>query len=365
MNVSGNDGAQGSGIDSITYSACAPAGPSCTTTIGSTTINDSSSPPLARSPLGTASATVGISAEGSTVVTGSALDVAGLHSVNVQQTVNIDRTAPTWSCTTQPNTAWHNADVTFSCSASDAGVGLDASSPSSFTLRATAEPNTQNVNASTNAQSLCDKFGHCTTAQFTGIKMDTVPPIPTVTTPPNGATYTVGQTVLASYSCTEPPGGSGLLPTGGCVGTVASGVAIDTSFGSHSFTVTAKDTAGNVAVSLPITYTVGYGVCLQYDPTKPTTGTVPIKLQLCDAAGRNLSAAGIKLTATRYDSSNALPSPNWQGGSNTGYDFRFSSPSYIYNLDPTNPALTAGSHILWFKVKGTNGPEFAAPFSLK
>jgi hypothetical protein len=371
--VTGNDGAQGSGIGSITYSACAPPGSSCTTTIAPTTVNDSSSPPLARSPLGTASTSVTISAEGSTVVTGSARDVAGLNSVNVMQTVNIDTRAPTWSCTTQPDAAWHNADVTFSCSASDAGVGLDASSPSSFTLRATAQANTQNANASTNAQTLCDQFGHCTTAQLSGIKIDTLAPTVSITTPQNGATYTVGQKVLASYSCADPAGGSGLAATNACVGTVANGAAIDTSAGTHTFSVTAMDAAGNVAVSLPVTYSVNFGVCLQYDPTKasPMTGTVPIKLQLCDAAGHNLSSASMTLTATHYDSSTGLPSPNWQGGSNTGYNFRFSNPNYIYNLDPTNPALSVGSHTLWFRVKtpsdptGMNGPEYAAPFSVR
>ena len=131
-------------------------------------------------------------------------------------------------------------------------------------------------------------------------------------------------------------------------------------------TVTATDAAGNTATAT-VTYSVGYGVCLQYDPTKPqpVTGTVPVKVQLCDAAGNNLSSSGLKLTARHYDDSSALPSPNWQGGSNPGYDFRFSSGSYIYNLDPQNPTLTLGSHILWFTVKGTTAPEYAAPFTLK
>ena len=73
--VTGNDGLDGSGISSITYSATGA------TTIGSTTINDSSSPALDHSPLGTASTSVPISANGSTVLTGSAQDVAGTNSV--------------------------------------------------------------------------------------------------------------------------------------------------------------------------------------------------------------------------------------------------------------------------------------------
>ena len=78
----------------------------------------------------------------------------------------------------------------------------------------------------------------------------------------------------------------GFAATNGCTGTVASGAAIDTSAGAHSFSVTARDVAGNQATTI-VTYNVGYRVCLLYDPTKPQpmTGTVPVKLQ-CDAAGR-------------------------------------------------------------------------------
>jgi hypothetical protein len=68
-------------------------------------------------------------------------------------------------------------------------------------------------------------------------------PAITITAPADGATYTQGQSVAASYTCTEPDG-AGDIAT--CNGPVASGAPIDTSTaGAHTFTVTATDQAGN------------------------------------------------------------------------------------------------------------------------
>lgn len=72
------------------------------------------------------------------------------------------------------------------------------------------------------------------------------PPTVTITTPPEGATYTQGEIVNANYSCAEGAGGPGLKAApNGCVGTVPAGSAIDTSAtGPHTFTVTANSQDG-------------------------------------------------------------------------------------------------------------------------
>ncbi len=95
---------------------------------------------------------------------------------------------------------------------------------------------------------------------------DETDPTVTITTPPDGATYAQGETVLADYACTDEGGGSGLAS---CMGPVANGEAIDTStVGAMEFTVDAADGAGNTA-SLTHDYTV-------VDETDPTvTITVP------------------------------------------------------------------------------------------
>jgi YVTN family beta-propeller protein len=84
-------------------------------------------------------------------------------------------------------------------------------------------------------------------------------------TPADGAQYDFGAVVTADYSCADEDGGSGLAA---CEGDVASGAALDTSTaGAHSFTVAARDAAGNTA-TVTHTYNVaspGNGPGAGYD----------------------------------------------------------------------------------------------------
>jgi CSLREA domain-containing protein len=75
----------------------------------------------------------------------------------------------------------------------------------------------------------------------------------TVTSPANGASHTVGSTVLAAYRCTE---GGITGPIATCTGTVANEQPIDTSStGTEQFTVSATDQAGNQTTQT-VTYTI-------------------------------------------------------------------------------------------------------------
>jgi hypothetical protein len=90
-----------------------------------------------------------------------------------------------------------------------------------------------------------DTAGQVVTTTHTYTVVDGTAPTVEITTPPDGASYAVGDPVTAAYSCADEDGGSG-LPPDGCVGTVADGAAVDTStVGPHQFSVTATDTAGN------------------------------------------------------------------------------------------------------------------------
>jgi hypothetical protein len=78
------------------------------------------------------------------------------------------------------------------------------------------------------------------------------PPTISITSPANGAAYTHGQVVSASYAC-SPADASALSS---CAGPVASGAAIDTTTpGPHGFTVTALDQDGGNATATS-SYTV-------------------------------------------------------------------------------------------------------------
>ena len=71
-----------------------------------------------------------------------------------------------------------------------------------------------------------------------------VPPITITITSPTDTSYGLNQPVMASYSCS---GGDGVVTS--CAGPVPSGSAIDTSSaGGQSFTVTAEDSQGHMAV---------------------------------------------------------------------------------------------------------------------
>jgi hypothetical protein len=98
-----------------------------------------------------------------------------------------------------------------------------------------------------------DGAGNEATASVTVEVVDLGAPVVNLRTPVDGASYAMGEDVLADYDCSDEPNGSGVLS---CVGDVADGAALDTSTpGPRSFTVTATDVAGNSA-STTVAYEV-------------------------------------------------------------------------------------------------------------
>jgi len=87
---------------------------------------------------------------------------------------------------------------------------------------------------------------------FSGLAQSVAPPIVTIATPVNSGSYSQGQVVDASYSCTAGEGAT----ISSCAGPVASGTPIETSTaGAHTFTVTATDNLGQ-STSSTANYTV-------------------------------------------------------------------------------------------------------------
>jgi Bacterial Ig-like domain len=86
-----------------------------------------------------------------------------------------------------------------------------------------------------------DNAGNVEDTHSIAFTVDSTPPTVALTTPLEGATYTLNQLVKASYLCSDEQ--SGLLS---CVGTVANGAYIATNTpGPKTFTVTGTDLAGN------------------------------------------------------------------------------------------------------------------------
>ncbi|HJQ30550.1 MAG TPA: SBBP repeat-containing protein [Pyrinomonadaceae bacterium] len=293
------------------------------------------------------------------------LDVSDGKGGTASDTVTVvvrDTTAPDINCGTADG-QWHASDVQMICTASDAASGLANASDASFTLSTNVANNTEDANASTNSRQVCDNAGNCSTAgPVAGNKVDRKAPDINLVSPAQGASYTVGQSAAAAYNCSD--GGSGVVA---CVGSAASGGAIDTSSaGAKSFTVTAADAVGNVSTKT-VTYFVGYGVCALYDQTKAhkSGSTVPVKLNLCGAGGENLSAAGLTVTAlgTVRLSDFAPGEVEDAGQANPDDNFRFTtldgSGGYVFNLQ--TKGLTTGTYVLVFKAgsdPSTHGVQF-------
>ena len=272
--------------------------------------------------------------------------------VRMWEKVN-DTQAPTVRCGTVGED-WHDADVSVPCIAFDTGFDLANAGDASFVLSTSVPPGTETGDASTSGHAtICDKAGHCTAAVpgIAGINVDKKDPGVVLAMPSAGSpTYTVGQIVMADYSCTDF--GSGIAT---CAGPVATGASLDTTVGAHAFTVNATDKVGHAAaVAHP--YVVGYAICPLYDPavTKKAGSTVPIKVRLCDATGANLSSPSIALHATGVTrTSNNTPAVlEDSGNANPDFDFRYDAAlgGYIFNL--STKGYAAGSYVLNFSVSG-------------
>jgi hypothetical protein len=197
----------------------------------------------------------------------------------------------------------------------------------------------------------------------TRVKIDSTAPTISIVTPTPNATYTLNQAVTASYSCTDA--GSGVAA---CTGPVPSGMAIDTANpGTKTFAVHGTDVAANGS-DASVTYQVGYVICPLYDQSKAHKAgtTVPIKLQLCDASGLNVSAAAVTVHAAnlvKIDNS-ASTSVDPVSTASPDNDFRYdaSLAGYIYNLKTTG--LTAGTWQLNFTTSA-DGVSHSVRFDIR
>jgi hypothetical protein len=114
-----------------------------------------------------------------------------------------------------------------------------------------------------------------------------------------------------------------------------------------------------------------YNICPLYDSTKAvhSGSTVPIKLQLCDASGNDMSSSGITVHATGLTQISTSTSGAVQdsGNSNPDNDFRFdptlgTTGGYIFNL--STKGLTTGTYNLNFTVAGSSS-VYSTQFQVK
>jgi hypothetical protein len=180
------------------------------------------------------------------------------------------------------------------------------------------------------------------------IKRDATPPVIHVVSPVNGAGYLLGEPVAVEWSATDALSG-----LDAATGSQPSGAMLDTaSVGERTLTVTARDSAGNVAerqVICHVRYTFS-GILPPIDPGGSSLfklgSTVPVKFALTDASGRPVANAVAKLYLAPVVGGQAgterpaRPS----GRSSDGNLFRYDreDAQYVYNL--ATKELAAG---LW------------------
>ncbi|HYP01038.1 MAG TPA: carboxypeptidase regulatory-like domain-containing protein [Pyrinomonadaceae bacterium] len=190
---------------------------------------------------------------------------------------------------------------------------------------------------------------------------DTTPPAINVAAPAVDAVYLLGQNVAASYGCRDF--GSGVAE---CTGTIANGAPLNTgAVGAFSFTVNARDNAGNTGTRT-VNYRVAYSVNALFDQTKAhkSGSVVPIKLELRNAANANQSSSGIVVTALSVvrisdNAPGALADP---GDSNPDYNFRYTGGAYHFNLKTGGYAT--GTYLLSFKA-GNDPVTHTVQFQVK
>ncbi len=141
--------------------------------------------------------------------------------------------------------------------------------------------------------------GSCWVATFNTPNED---PTITITTPANGGNYAQDSTVNANYTCNAVSftGATGpYLTTTQCAGTVASGAPIDTTLGTHTFTVNMTDSATDPATASS-TYTVvapaDLAILNLAAPRAPVNSTLTYAIGVGDLGGA--TAVGVMVTDT-------------------------------------------------------------------
>ncbi|HWS89144.1 MAG TPA: PQQ-binding-like beta-propeller repeat protein [Pyrinomonadaceae bacterium] len=301
--------------------------------------------PIAQTSAAGASVSLTFAAEGLTTLTYFARDSAGNVEEARTLTVRLDKTAPGLTADAQTDAGaytggtWTNRDVTISFGCMDAGSGV-ASVTAPLTLGSEG--------AGQSASGTCsDAAGNDAALTFGGINIDRTPPSIDITRPADGAAYTLGQLVTAAYACSD--GGSGVAA---CAGPVAGGPNLDTSaVGAKTFTVAARDAAGNESAQTSA-YSVGYAFAALFDQAKEhkSGSTLPVKLRLTDAAGRNLSSPALVVRAmgVRLVPTGAPGVLEEAGQSNPDFNFRYDASlgGYVFNLKTTGYAT--GTYALTF-----------------
>ncbi|MBU4580661.1 carboxypeptidase-like regulatory domain-containing protein, partial [Patescibacteria group bacterium] len=169
------------------------------------------------------------------------------------------------------------------------------------------------------------------------IKIDKTIPEIIITTPANGTSYILNQSVIADWSAIDS-----ISRIASITATVSNGTAIDTAtIGTKNFSVNATDNAGNQANKI-VDYNVVYNYSGVLPPIKDSKdvfklgSAIPVKFQLRDANGNNIFTAIARIYLANIVDGIIGKEINGtsSGKANTGNLFRYAAADnqYIFNL---------------------------------
>ncbi len=255
-----------------------------------------------------------------------------------------DSTPPTTNLTLSApfgNNSWYTSDVQVNLTATDneggSGVNNTQYSFDNATWNTyTVLFNITNEGTTTLYYYSTDNAGNVEPTKNQTIKIDKTPPQITITTPANGSSYILNQTVLANWSANDSISGIASVTA-----TTSNGKAIDTAMvGAKTFSVNTTDNAGNQA-NQTLTYSVVYNYSGLLPPFKAAGSndfnlgrTIPVKFQLWDANGNYISTATARIylaKVTNGVAGNEIEGVS-SGNANTGNLFRNADNQYIFNL---------------------------------